>query len=148
MTGTKPAPLRADHNAALQRQFLQQPFIVGLGARLTDLAQGHAVVLAEVAPALSGVGGDVHPSVVTALAESAASMAVLATLAQGAACRVVEHKIDFAGPMSGRIIEAAASMVRPGGSLSVVRVEVVGGESADKKKLAVMLATYMHDARG
>lgn len=148
MIGTTPGPLAAEHNAALQRLFLHQPFIVGLGARLVDLAHGRAAVVAEATPALLGAGGTVHPGVVTALAESAAAMAVLASLANGAACRVVEHKIDFAGAMAGRVIEASASMVRPGGSLSVVRVEVMAGEDTSKQKLAVMLATYLHGARG
>lgn len=142
-------PLAAAHEAAIRSAFSRQPFLTGLDARVERAGRGYAqVAIAATSGQENGEGG-VHTGVVAALAESAGQLAVLATLPMGARCRIVEHKVDYAGAMAGGRIVATARMLRPGGSLSVVRIEAVGvsGGQGDRK-LAVMLATYLHDARG
>lgn len=144
----EPEPLGPEHEAAVRRSFADAAFLTGLGARLERVGRGAAAIGIDASPALCGAPGGVHTGVVVAIAESAGALAVLASLDAGARCRVVEHKIDYAGAMTGVRIVATARVLRPGGSLSVARVEVHADSEGRRQKLAVLLATYLHDARG
>lgn len=144
----EPAALAADHAAGLQRAFLRLPFIVDIGARIARLGFGHAEVIVPFAPVIPGAVGVLQPTVLTVIAESAALIAVLASLPDGAACRVVEHKMDYTGRMTGQQVIVIARLLRPGGSLSVARVEVLAETGMEQHKLAVMQATFLHDGRG
>lgn len=133
-------PLEAGHEAGLRAAFAGE-VPASLGVKLMRVGRA----LAELA--IEADGGVVHPGVVALLGQAAADFSVRASLPAGAKCRVVEHKIDYAAGMSAGRLIARGWLVRPGGALSVARAEVHIETAAGTHKLAVLLATVLHDGR-
>lgn len=134
-------PLDAGHEAGIRAAFASVPLPARLGLRLVRVGKACAELVMEPQE------GVAHAGVVALMAQAAGELAILASLPTGAKCRVVEHKIDYtAGMTAGRLI-ARGTMVRPGGALSVARADVLVETAEGNVKLAVLLATYLHDGR-
>lgn len=141
--GTGGAKLAADLAASLRAAFEAERLIVATGGRIVDLRPSGATIAIMLATSSAEAE---RTGLVAVAGQCAARLAVLASLAAGAGCRVVEHKIDFGGaiPAGDMVVEAA--VVRPGGSITVARARLVtaGGE---QRTVAVMQATFLHDER-
>lgn len=137
------AKLPAGVATSLQAAFEAERLIIAAGGRLVDFRLSGATVAVPLAGECNETE---RPGLLAIAGQCAARLAVMASLPEGAGCRVVEHKVDYGGAVPMGDIIAEAAVVRPGGSITVARARIfeAGGQG---RTLAVMQATFLHDER-
>lgn len=103
-----------------------------LGARLEDVSEGEALVAMEAGDHLHNMVNVVHGGITTSLAELAASVAILTTLADDEAFTFVSQTTNYERPVIEGRLEARATVIRRGDRISFIEVVVTqeGGEAA------------------
>lgn len=129
--------------ASLRAAFEAERLLIASGGRIVDLRPSAATLAITLA---RDVAEPERTGLVAVAGQCAARLAVLASLPVAAQCRVVEHKIDFGGAIPAGDIIAEAAVVRLGGSITVARTRIVSAAS-ERCTVAVMQATFLHDAR-
>lgn len=135
--------LRAGLAASLRAAFEAERLLIPSGGRIVDLRPAAATLAITLA---SDAAEPERTGLVAVAGQSAARLAVLASLPAAAQCRVVEHKIDFGGAIPAGDIIAEAAVVRAGGSITVARTRIFSA-AGERCTVAVMQATFLHDER-
>ncbi|HJR40936.1 MAG TPA: PaaI family thioesterase [Gemmatimonadaceae bacterium] len=123
--------------------FSRQRFMATIGARLTRVGEGEAVIEMPVRPEVTQQHGFVHAGVVAALADSACGYAALSLMDSDAAVLSVEFKVNLLAPAAGDRLTATGTVVKAGRTLTVCRGEVTAQRGAESVAVAVMQATMM-----
>ncbi len=133
--------LDPDIEARIRDSFLRQTVMVTIGARLTLLEPGCAVIEMDDAADLHQQHGFLHGGVVGTIADSACAYAAMTLASVGADVVAVEYKINFLRPAVGERFVATGRVKRSGKRLSVVEGEVEAIEGDERRTVAVTLST-------
>lgn len=121
-----------------------QPFMsVVLGALATLVEPGHVVIEMPLRAELLQPGGQVHGTVATALADSAAGYAAETLLASGQHIVTVEYKVNFLAPGIGERLRASGRVLRAGRTLSVCEADVYAERAGEARHFLHMVTTMM-----
>jgi uncharacterized protein (TIGR00369 family) len=120
------------------------PFVEHLGMELTEAADGHAEGELELTPELSSnpMGEIAHGAVPYALADTVGGAAVISL--SETVSPTVDMRMDYLAPATDDLY-AEADVVREGGSVSVVEVDVY---DADDHHVATARGVYKTGGQG
>ena len=138
---TAPNP---DYVQRVRDSIAHQPFMSRLlGTLVERVAPGRVELSLPLAPDLLQPYANVHGTVATALADSAAGYAAQTLLGPAADVVTVEYKVNFLAPGVGTRLYASGTVLRAGRTLYVceARVEVI--TDTTRKDIAHMLTTMM-----
>lgn len=132
-------------DARVRTSFAAQPAMALIGAEVVEVAPGAVTLGCAVRPELLQHTGVVHAGVLTMLADSACGYAALTLMPPGAEVLSVEFKVNLLRPAAGERLEARATVLKPGRTLTVVRADVVaiaadGSESLVAAMQGTMIA--------
>ena len=136
-------PKDPDFEARVRATFDRQPAMRTLGASLRRVAPGEVEVELPCFADLAQQDGFVHGGIVTAILDNACSFAALSLSAPENGVLTVEYKVNFVAPAKGENFVARGEVVRPGGSISVCKGDVIALEGGEELVVATMLATMM-----
>jgi uncharacterized protein (TIGR00369 family) len=139
---TPPNPEYAD---LVRRLFAAQGLMTLYGAQLRDIAPGRVVVDLAPNPALTQHQGRIQGGVVGAIADSAGGFAALTLMPAGSDVVTVEYKINFMRAALGHL-RATGDVIRPGKTITVVRMTCECGAPGAMEICAVVQATFMRVA--
>jgi uncharacterized protein (TIGR00369 family) len=128
-----------DSENSVRESFARQTFMMFLGASLSRVAPGEVDIELPFRADLCQQNGTVHAGALTAIADSACGYAALTLMPEGSNVLSVEFKINLLAPASAPLYVAKAKVLRAGRTLTVVRADVLAGETLT----ATMLGTMM-----
>jgi uncharacterized protein (TIGR00369 family) len=111
-----------------------------LGIRVEQAGAERAVLTMECRRELTMPYGVLHGGAVAALADSAAGIAMTATLRPGEAFATAEMKLNLLGAVREGILTAEASLIHRGRRTAVYEVRVTDGQA---RLIALFLCTQM-----
>ena len=127
-----------------RESFARQAFVLHLGGAMEALASGRCALRLPFRPELAQQHGFFHAGALSTLADTAAGYAALTLMPEGAAVLTVEFKLNLLRPARGAAAVARAEVLKPGRTLTAVRVDVVCVAADGAEELAAtMLATMM-----
>ena len=95
------------------------------GFRLISQGEGHAVVEAEVTPALVNVSGTLHGGAIAALVDHAGTWAIMSADQKGRPGVTTDLNVTYLAPApGGSTVVAEATVLKAGRSLAFVTVDV------------------------
>lgn len=132
--------------AELVRGLLDDQGLMTLfGARVSEVTPGRVVIDLPPNPQLTQHQGRIHGGVVGAVADSAGGFAALSLMPHGSDVVTVEYKINFMRAATGHF-RAIGEVMRPGKTLTVVRMTCECGTPGAMETCAVVQATFMRIA--
>lgn len=96
----------SDFEARCRSSFEKQRFMATLGARLTSICPGEAVIELPFDTRLTQQHGFLHAGVITSIVDSACEYAALSLMPQEAAVLTVEFKINLMSPAADSMFRA------------------------------------------
>ncbi|WP_135303602.1 PaaI family thioesterase [Haloarcula amylovorans] len=129
---------------SLQALFNDIPFVAELGIEMTEVSDGHAEARLPLRPEHSSnpQARIAHGGVTYSLVDTVGGAAVVSL--SGTISPTVDMRIDYLAPATADL-RAEADVVRNGGSVAVVDVEVY---DADDHHVATARGTYKTDGDG
>jgi uncharacterized protein (TIGR00369 family) len=119
-----PVPDDASLHERIRRSFERQGLMAHLGARLTEVSPGQVRMELPARTELTQQHGYLHGGAVAALADSAGACAALTLLPEGLEVLTTGYAIDYLAPARGAVLEAVATVLKSGRTLTVCRIEV------------------------
>lgn len=136
-------PKDTDWEERVRRSFRGQAFMAHLGARIVHLAPGAVDIELEMRLELTQQHGYFHAGATSAIADSAAGYAALSLFARDVGVLSSEYKINLLNPARQPVLVSRARVVKPGRTLTIVRADVYGLDSAEQVHVATGLFTLM-----
>ncbi|MFF0525641.1 PaaI family thioesterase [Actinomadura nitritigenes] len=124
----------AEVQARIQASFDRQGLMGHLGARLTHIGPGRVSISLPARPEVTQQNGYFHAGATSAIADTAGGYAAFTLFPEGTSVLTVEYKINLLAPAEGERIEAEGTVLRPGRTLTVCRLEVFAVRD-DRRKL-------------
>jgi uncharacterized protein (TIGR00369 family) len=118
------APEAAELSARIHASFDRQGLMRLLGASLTAIEPGRVQITLPRRPEVSQQHGYVHAGATSAIADSAGGYAALTVMPATSEVLTVEYKLNLLAPAAGDLLEAIGTVLRPGRTLTVCRLEV------------------------
>lgn len=128
-----------DFELVVRESFACQTLMSTIGAELTRVAPGEVTIELPFRDGLGQQDGFLHAGVVTAIADTACGYAAQTLMSAGRGVLSVEFKLNLLAPAVGERFIAAATVIRAGRTLTVVRADVHAGG----KLVATMLGTMI-----
>ncbi|MEU7123118.1 PaaI family thioesterase [Streptomyces zaomyceticus] len=119
----------------IQDSFDLQGLMSHLGARLAHIGPGRVHIVLPARPEVTQQHGYVHAGATSAIADSAGGYAALTLFDEDSEVLTVEYKINLLAPASGDHLEAIGTVLKPGRTLTVCRLEVHGVQADGARKL-------------
>lgn len=140
-----PRPADADFERRVRDSFARQAAMTTLGVRVDAVAAGRVELSMAHRAALTQQHGFLHAGIVAAALDSACGYAAFTLMPDDAAVLTIEFKINLLAPARGPRFRFAASVVKPGRTISVVDGRALQGdaEGAEASLVATMTATAM-----
>lgn len=117
------------------------PVLHLIGAAVTDLAAGRAVMELPYNPQLAQQHGYHHAGITSLLADNTGGLAAATLMPLDSNVLTVEFKINLLAPAKGDRFRAVADVVRAGRTLSVVEATVYALTGSREKPIARMQQT-------
>ncbi|GAA0269763.1 hotdog fold thioesterase [Actinomadura nitritigenes] len=122
--------------ARIQASFDRQGLMRHLGARLTHIGPGRVNISLPTRPEVTQQNGYFHAGATSAIADTAGGYAAFTLFPEGTSVLTVEYKINLLAPAEGERIEAEGTVLRPGRTLTVCRLEVFAVREERRKLVA------------
>ncbi|UUU22880.1 PaaI family thioesterase [Streptomyces sp. DSM 40750] len=119
----------------IQDSFDLQGLMSHLGARLAHIGPGRVHIVLPSRPEVTQQHGYVHAGATSAIADSAGGYAALTLFDEDSEVLTVEYKINLLAPAAGDHLEAIGTVLKPGRTLTVCRLEVYGVQPDGERKL-------------
>ena len=129
--------------ARVRDSFARQTIMELIGAELTGVAPGEAVIELPYRPDLCQQHGYFHAGVTSIIADSAGGYAAFSLFPADASVLTVEFKINLLSPADGERLRAVGRVVKPGRTLTVCDVEVFALKAGESKLCAKLGQTLM-----
>lgn len=126
-------PADVNFRQEISDSFARQGFMQTIGAALSHVEPGEVHIRLALTPALSQQNGFGHAGAIAAIADTAAGYAALSVAPPKHDVLAVEFKINLLAPARCPYVEARAGVLRRGGTLTVVRADVVGVDTGAKR---------------
>jgi uncharacterized protein (TIGR00369 family) len=117
-------PASPEVQARVAESFERQGLMRHLGARLTRIAPGCVHIVLPYRPEISQQHGYFHAGATSAIADSAGGYAAFTLFPEDTSVLTVEYKINLLAPAVGDHLEAIGTVLRPGRTLTICRLEV------------------------
>jgi uncharacterized protein (TIGR00369 family) len=130
-----------DRIAMLERVMELPGFPKSSGMRVTAAEPGKVTIALKKRPELTQFFGHFHGGVIAGLADHAAGAAATSAMPDGKIAVTVEIKINYLAPADGDEIIARAETIQAGGTIGVVKVEVVSQKAGSERLCAFATAT-------
>ena len=135
--------LSPEIDAKVRASFARQSMMETLGARLTELGEGHALIEAPILPGSQQQHGAAHAALTFAIGDSAAGYAALTLFGIDAEVLTVEMKINLLRPAVGDRLEAIGKVIKPGRRLTIVQAEVFAEADSTRRQVALLQGTMI-----
>ncbi|MFR9675963.1 PaaI family thioesterase [Streptomyces sp. TR02-1] len=122
--------------ARIRKSFDNQGLMAHLGARLTHIGPGRVHIELPARPEVTQQHGYFHAGATSAVADSAGGYAAFTLFPEDTSVLSVEYKINLLAPAVGDRIEAIGTVLRPGRTLTVCRLEVLAVQEERRKLVA------------
>jgi uncharacterized protein (TIGR00369 family) len=119
----------------IRASFARQGLMELLGAELGLIEPGRVHITLTRRPEVSQQHGYVHAGATSAIADSAGGYAALTLMPSTSEVLTVEYKLNLLAPAAGDL-EAIGTVLRPGRTLSVCRLEVFSVVDGTRKLVA------------
>ncbi len=129
--------------AKIRDSFARQTMMETLGASLSELAPGHVVITAPVAPHLQQQHGYAHAGLTFAIGDSAAGYAALSLMPEEAEVNTIEMKINLLRPGAGDRLIATGRVIRPGRRVFAVEASVMVEKEGATTEIARLIGTMI-----
>lgn len=137
----EPTTLAPERIAAIRDSFRRQGLMTTLGAKLSELSRGHALIEVPISPRVTQQHGFFHGGVIGAIADTACGYAALSTVPEGKAGLTAEYKINLISPADGELLLVEGRVIKPGRTLIVCQADAFIEKSGTRKLCAVALMT-------
>ncbi len=132
----------ASNEEQVRESFQRQTMMDTIGATLTRVGDGEAIVSAPYSERLTQQNGFLHAGVITTLLDTACGYAAMSAAPSGYNPLAVEFKVNLLAPARGQRFEARATVLRRGRTLTVSRADAFAiSSSGDEEMVATMLQT-------
>jgi uncharacterized protein (TIGR00369 family) len=142
VTDVDPAPAER-----IRASFERQGLMKLIGAALDLVEPGRVQITLPRRPEVSQQHGYVHAGATTAIADSAGGYAALTLMPATSEVLTVEYKLNLLAPAEGDL-EAIGTVLRPGRTLTVCRLEVFSVVNGERKLIAAGQQTLISVAAG
>ncbi len=133
--------------AAQVATLLTRPYARFFGIRAVDILPGAVTLTLAHRPDFEHAPGFFQGSIITALAELAASWSAATAAGDDAMHLVLEQSIRFIGPARGERLIAAGRTIRSGRSISVAAADVFVEQDGRRELCALLSLTMRHTPR-
>ncbi|MCF2571742.1 PaaI family thioesterase [Brevibacterium sp. UCMA 11754] len=116
--------------------FAAQGLMNSLGARLGDVDKGEVHIHLPMSPEVTQQHGFFHGGATSTIADSAGGYAALTMFDSESAVLTVEFKINLIAPAVGEELEAIGTVLKPGRTLTISRLEVFAHDGGKRKLVA------------
>ena len=128
----------------IRQSFVKQTIMGLIGAELSRVEPGVVEITLPYRADLAQQHGYLHAGIVTTIADSACGYAAYSLMPPNSEVLSVEFKVSLLRPAKGETFLAVAEVVKSGKTLTVVRADVFGIDTEDKRELiATMLGTMI-----
>lgn len=127
----------ADVRARVQDSFDRQGLMEHLGARISHIGPGEVHIVLPSRPEVTQQHGYFHAGATSSIADSAGGYAAFTLFAEGTSVLTVEFKINLLAPAEGERLEAVGTVIKPGRTLTICRLEVFAVAGARRTLVAV-----------
>jgi uncharacterized protein (TIGR00369 family) len=122
--------------ARIEDSFARQGLMSHLGARLVHVGPGRVHIVLPGRPEVTQQHGYFHAGATAAIADSAGGYAAFTLFPAHTSVLTVEYKINLLAPAVGDKIEAVGTVLKPGRTLTVSRLEVFGVQGDQRSLVA------------
>ena len=127
----------------IRDSFSRQRVMQLIGGELRNVGKGSIEIVLPFREDLTQQHGFIHAGIITAIADSACGYAAFTLMPEGSEVLSVEFKINLLRPAQGQEFIAAARVVKPGKTLTVVKCDVFSDSIDESKIVATMLGTMI-----
>jgi uncharacterized protein (TIGR00369 family) len=143
MAATRFEPQDPQFAARVRASFERQAAMKTLGASLTTVEPGVAVIELPWAQGLTQQHGFLHGGILAAGMDSACGYAAFSLMPADAAILTIEYKINMLSPAKGQRFRMVGEVAKPGRNISVVDGKAWAIDDGREKLVATMTATLM-----
>ncbi len=136
-------PADAAYAQRVRASFDRQEAMRTLGATLTAVEPGRAIIELPWARALTQQHGFLHAGMVAAALDSACGYAAFSLMPADAAVLTIEYKINLMAPAEGERFRMEGLVVKPGRTITVADGRAYAVQAGREKLVATMTATLM-----
>jgi len=126
----------AELRERVQASFDRQGLMTHLGARIAHIGPGEVHIVLPSRPEVTQQHGYFHAGATSSIADSAGGYAAFTLFPEGTSVLTVEFKINLLAPAEGDQLEAVGTVIKPGRSLTICRLEVFGITSTQRTLVA------------
>ncbi|HEY3514289.1 PaaI family thioesterase [Kribbella sp. NPDC051137] len=116
----------AEVRERVQASFDRQGLMEHLGARISYIGAGEVHIQLPSRPEVTQQHGYFHAGATSSIADSAGGYAAFTLFPEGTSVLTVEFKINLLAPAEGDHLEAIGTVIKPGRTLTICRLEVFG----------------------
>ena len=120
----------------IQESFDRQGLMGHLGARISHIGPGSVHIVLPGRPEVTQQDGYFHAGATSAVADTAGGYAAFTLFPEETAVLTVEYKVNLLAPAVGEYIEAVGTVLKPGRTLTVCRLEVFAVKDDQPKLVA------------
>ncbi|MBN6042184.1 PaaI family thioesterase [Amycolatopsis sp. 195334CR] len=142
------AEVSPEVRARVQASFDRQGLMAHLGARLTRIEEGVVHITLPARPEVTQQHGYFHAGATSAIADTAGGFAGFTVFPEDTTVLTVEYKMNLLAPAIGDHLEAVGTVLKPGRTLTICRLEVFAVRDGRSKLVAAGQQTLIRvDAR-
>jgi len=123
--------------ARVQQSFERQGLMEHLGARISYIGVGEVCIELPSRPEVTQQHGYFHAGATSSIADSAGGYAAFTLFDEGTTVLTVEFKINRLAPAEGERLEAVGTVIKPGRTLTICKLEVFAVAGARRTLVAV-----------
>ena len=127
----------------VRASFARQAAMKTIGASLTEVLPGRAVIELDWAEALTQQHGFLHAGMVATALDSACGYAGFTLMALDAAVLTIEYKINLLAPARGQRFRMVGQVLKPGRTVTVTEGQAFAVQDDREKLIATMSCTLM-----
>ncbi|WP_371400460.1 PaaI family thioesterase [Kribbella sp. NBC_00662] len=127
----------ADVRARVEESFRRQGLMEHLGARISYVGVGEVRIELPSRPEVTQQHGYFHAGATSSIADSAGGYAAFTLFPEGTTVLTVEFKINLLAPAEGERLEAVGTVIKPGRTLTICKLEVFAVTGARRSLVAV-----------
>lgn len=116
--------------------FAAQGLMGHLGSRLGEVKKGEVHIHLPMSPSVTQQHGYFHGGATSTIADSAGGYAALTMFDAESEVLTVEYKINLIAPALGEELEAVGTVLKPGRTLTICRLEVFAHKDGRQKLIA------------
>ncbi|AXB42336.1 PaaI family thioesterase [Amycolatopsis albispora] len=130
------AEVSPEVRARVQASFDRQGLMTHLGARLTGIEEGTVRITLPARPEVTQQNGYFHAGATSAIADTAGGFAGFTLFPENTSVLTVEYKMNLLAPAIGEYLEAVGTVLKPGRTLTICRLEVFAVRDGQPKLVA------------